>query len=44
VASREATSLLLEKTMTRQQPPKIYNIVGGLEAWHDEVDPNFPKY
>jgi adenylyltransferase and sulfurtransferase len=24
--------------------PAVYNIVGGLESWRDQVDPMFPKY
>jgi hypothetical protein len=32
---------------TKELRPKIHsirNISGGLEAWHAQVDPTFPKY
>jgi adenylyltransferase/sulfurtransferase len=40
IASTEATRLLSEKISFT----KVYNIVGGYNAWVEEVDPSFPKY
>lgn len=39
VASTEATRLISEKTDV-----KVFNIVGGYNAWEQEVDSSFPAY
>ena len=25
-------------------PSKLYNLAGGIHAWHSEIDPTVPKY
>jgi rhodanese-related sulfurtransferase len=56
IFSTTATLLLQQKLVTTGQSelgdnitaqrgiPAVYNIVGGLESWRDQVDPMFPKY
>lgn len=39
ILSAAATNLLLEKGLSQ-----VYNIRGGLTAWHHEVDTGFPLY
>ena len=45
--SVKATQLLRSLSSTddiKSDEPKIYNVEGGLNAWHDEVDSSFPRY
>ena len=31
-------------SQTGFNPAKLYNLTGGIHAWHSEIDPNVPKY
>lgn len=40
--SQIATKILLEET--KDCDVKIFDIIGGLHAWTDQIDEHFPKY
>ena len=44
IASVEATRILHEARVSRPGIHAVFNVTGGLDAWRDTVDPNFPKY
>jgi rhodanese-related sulfurtransferase len=44
IFSVDAANILYEASAHRPRIHSVRNIVGGLAAWHDEVDTSFPKY